>query len=94
MTYVHSDISATQEAQNKKKTQLTYVKTRAFLDKMIKLSQNKKNPGEEVVFLVSEEDMKNAKDTPQILDKNYSTIASDSKTTGMSNSEKWWYYLF
>lgn len=40
-----------------KKDYLAHINTNAFLDKVAKTSQNRKNPGEEVVFLVSKDDV-------------------------------------
>lgn len=77
-----------------KKEHLAYVKTNAFLDAVAKTSQNKKNPGEEVVVLVTDEEVEEYKR----IDTNKQMIGwvkqEASKTLGMSNQEKWIYYIF
>lgn len=77
----------------RKKRYLSYVKTNAYLDRVAKASQNRKNPGEEAVFLVDSDDVKNyAK-----IDVDRAIIGDNRKpspTIGMSNREKWFYYVF
>lgn len=77
----------------RKKNYLAYVKTNAYLDRVAKVSQNRKNPGEEAIFLVDSEDVKNyAK-----IDVERTIISEPKKsspTIGMSNREKWEYYVF
>lgn len=76
----------------RKKNYLAYVKTNAYLDRVAKASQNRKNPGEEAIFLVDAEDVKNyAK-----IDVERAIVSEPKKmspTIGMSNREKWAYYL-
>lgn len=76
----------------RKKRYLAYVKTNAYLDRVAKASQNRKNPGEEAIFLVDAEDVKNyAK-----LDVERTIVSEPKKTSptiGMSNREKWFYYV-
>jgi hypothetical protein len=45
----------------KDKEHLAYVKTNAFLDAVAKTSQNKKNPGEDVIVLVTDEEVEEYK---------------------------------
>lgn len=76
-----------------KKEYLAYVKTPAYLDRAAKSSQSRKNPGEEAVFLVDENDVKDYRK----IDVNQAIIRGGqkmSKTVGMSNREKWFYYVF
>ena len=77
---------------DRKKENLALVRTNAFLDRMAKSSQNKKNPGEEAVFLVAENDVKDYKriDPETIITE---TPKAVKKTAGMSNIEKWAYYI-
>lgn len=76
-----------------KKEHLAYVKTNAFLDAVAKTSQNKKNPGEEAVILVSDQEVEEYKR----IDTNKQMIGGikqeASKTLGMSNQDKWIYYI-
>lgn len=78
----------------KKKEHFTYIKTNAFLDVVAKTSQNKKNPGEEVIVLVTDEEVEEYKK----IDTNKQMIGwvkqEASKTLGMSNQGKWIYYIF
>ncbi|MDQ1343483.1 MAG: hypothetical protein QG650_202 [Patescibacteria group bacterium] len=77
---------------DRKKRYLAYVKTNAYLDRMAKSSQNRKNPGEDAIFLVDENVVKNyAK-----IDVERSIVGENRKsspTLGMSNREKWFYYV-
>jgi hypothetical protein len=58
----------------------------------MKASQNRKNPGEEAIFLVDQKEVSNyvSLDTSTII----STRAVVSPTAGMNNRQKWAYYLF
>jgi hypothetical protein len=75
-----------------KKKYLASVQTNAYIDRMMKTSQNRRNPGEDVVFLV---DKKSVADYRPI---NTSEIIAErkikSETIGMTTREKWAYYLF
>lgn len=78
----------------RKKRYLSYVKTNAYLDRVAKSSQNRKNPGEDAIFLVDANEVKNyAK-----IDVERSIVGDANKksspTIGMSNREKWFYYVF
>jgi hypothetical protein len=44
LSYITTDNGRIEESIEKKKEHLAYVKTNAFLDKIAKTSQNKKNP--------------------------------------------------
>ena len=82
-----------QDSINDKRDYLAYINTNAFLDKTAKTSQNKKNPGEDVVFLVSKEDIEAYKN----IDIGKQMIETDTRvspTQNMSNPEKWMYYIF
>ena len=78
-----------------KERHVAYIRTNAYVDRMAKSSQNRKNPSEEVVFLVDE---KQVADTKKIDTFNQITTAPPdktlSKTAHMTHQEKWWYYLF
>ena len=77
----------------RKKRYLSYVKTNAYLDRVAKASQNRKNPGEEAVFLVDAEEVKNYSK----IDVERNIVGENRKsspTVGMSNREKWMYYVF
>lgn len=82
----------TTDAIARKKEYLAYVKTNAYLDRAAKSSQNRQNPGEEAVFFVDENAMKEY----ARIDVNKVIVPSvrkeASKTAGMSNQEKWLYY--
>lgn len=90
LMFENQKIEATIE---RKKEYLAYVRTNAYLDRVAKSSQNRKNPGEEAVFLVNEKDLKDS----ERIDVNRTIVRSAvkvSKTAGMSNREKWMYYAF
>lgn len=94
LSYITGENIKTEESIARKKERLAYVKTNAFLDRVAKESQNKKNPGEEAVVLVSNEEAEEYKR----IDTNKQMIGSPreevSKTLGMTNGEKWIYYIF
>ncbi len=87
-----SENAKTADTIERKKEYLAYVKTNAYLDRAAKASQNRKNPGEEAVFLVNEADMKNY----ARIDVEKTIVPAvrkeASRTAGMSNREKWLYY--
>ncbi len=77
----------------RKKRYLAYVKTNAYLDRVAKASQNRKNPGEDAIFLVDAEEVKNYSK----IDVERNIVGENRKsspTVGMSNREKWMYYVF
>ncbi|OIO76689.1 hypothetical protein CO024_01800 [Candidatus Gracilibacteria bacterium CG_4_9_14_0_2_um_filter_38_7] len=94
LSYIIAENGKIEESIEQKKERLAYVKTNAFLDKIAKTSQNKKNPGEEVVVLVTDQEVEEYKR----IDTNKQMIGGAkqevSKTLGMTNSEKWIYYIF
>lgn len=94
LSYITAENGKTEESIEKKKERLAFVKTNAFLDRVAKTSQNKKNPGEEVVALVTNEEAEEYKR----IDTNKQMIGSAkqevSRTAGMTNQEKWVYYIF
>lgn len=61
LSYIVTENGKIEESIEQKKERLAYVKTNAFLDKIAKTSQNKKNPGEEVVVLVTDEEVEEYK---------------------------------
>lgn len=75
-----------------KKDYLATVQTNAYTDRIMKSSQNRKNPGEEPIFLVDEKEVSNYTplDTAGIIAERL----TPSPTAGMGNREKWAYYLF
>lgn len=94
LSYITSDNGKIEESIEQKKDRLAYVKTNAFLDQVAKTSQNKKNPGEDVVVFVSNEEVEEYKR----IDTNKQMIGGvkqeASQTLGMTNQEKWIYYIF
>ncbi len=94
LSYIISDNWKIEESIEQKKERLAYVKTNAFLDKVAKTSQNKKNPGEDAVVFVSNEEVEEYKR----IDTNKQMIGGikqeASRTLGMNNQEKWIYHIF
>jgi len=76
-----------------KKKYFDYVNSLAYKDKVIKTSQNKKNPGEEVVFVVTKEDADLYKKI-DVEKQIYQQNETRSPTYNMSNWQKWIYYIF
>lgn len=61
LSFITAENGKIEESIEKKKERLAFVKTNAFLDKIAKTSQNKKNPGEEVIVLVTNEEVEEYK---------------------------------
>ena len=75
-----------------KKDYYASVQTNAYIDRVMKSSQNRKNPGESAIFLVDEKEVADYKklETDTVI----SERKTPSKTFGMTNREKWGFYLF
>jgi len=75
-----------------KKEYLATVQTNAYTDRIMKASQNRKNPGEEAIFLVDQKEVSNyvPLDTATIIAER----PTPSPTAGMTNRQKWEYHLF
>ncbi len=74
-----------------------YIQTNAYIDYVMKASQNKKDPSEEVVFIVDKSDITNNQplDVMKTISTNTPQLSSGNLTTaGMTREEKWQYYLF
>ena len=86
--------SITTDIQTKEQ-HLATIRTPAYADKITKLAQNKKDPGETVVFFISQNDNQKYTAQPdtiaQIQTQEYQT---PPKTAGMTNPQKWMYYVF
>lgn len=76
-----------------KTTYYSYSNTNAFKDKISKTSQNKKNPWEEVIFIVTKEQEENYKKI-NIQEQMYAEKEIKKPTYWMSNRQKWVYYIF
>ncbi len=94
LSYIVTENGKIEESIEQKKERLAYVKTNAFLDKIAKTSQNKKNPGEEVVVLVTDEEVEEYKRIDTSKQMILWSRQEVSKTLGMTNQEKWIYYIF
>jgi hypothetical protein len=70
-----------------------YIRTLAYQTQVAKGMQNKKLPGEEVINLVTKEEVNGNAD----IDTRTAIITTretyDSPTKGMTNPEKWWYMV-
>lgn len=71
----------------------SYIRTKAYATQVAKATQNKKLPGEEVINIVTEEEIKgNAEvDTHDVILQ--SREKSNDPTKNMTNPEKWWYLV-
>ncbi len=76
----------------RKKEYYTSVQTNAYTDRIMKSAQNRKNPWEDVIFLVDEKDVSLYKklDSDEIIANNFS---NPPPTYRMSNPQKWNYYF-
>lgn len=76
-----------------RKKYFDYVNSLAYKDKVIKTSQNKKNPGEEVVFVVTKEDADLYKKI-DVEKQIYQQNETRWPTYNMPNRQKWMYFIF
>ena len=95
-----SIISMTQDAivlkkqtLDEKKKYFDYINSPAYKDKVAKSSQNKKNPWEDVVFVVTKEEMDQYKNI-DVNKQMFEVQQEKGPTYWMSNEEKWIYYIF
>lgn len=80
--------------QNEEKKFLaSYIRTRAYVSQVAKATQNKKLPGEEVINIVTEEEIKgNAEvDTHDVILRTREEV--NDPTKNMTNPEKWWHLV-
>lgn len=87
------EILQRQKDLTQKKKYFDYVNSLAYKDKVIKSSQNKKNPWEDVFFVVTKEDAdlyKKINVEKQIYQQNETRWP----TYNMSNRQKWIYLIF
>jgi hypothetical protein len=70
-----------------------YIRTRAYETQVAKATQNKKLPGEEVINIVTEEEVESNVDIDTR--SAIATIRSlaDDPTKDMTNPEKWWWMI-
>ena len=87
------EIEQRQKDLAQKKKYFDYVNSLAYKDKVIKTSQNKKNPGEEVVFVVTKEDADLYKKI-DVEKQIYQQNETRWPTYNMSNRQKWIYLIF
>lgn len=90
---VETDITKSKWSIEEKKNYLSYINTTAYKDKVAKSSQNKKNPWEEVVFIVTKEEAEQYKKI-DVKSQIYADKDVKSPTYWMSNWQKWYYYIF
>ncbi|EKE30064.1 MAG: hypothetical protein ACD_2C00050G0009 [uncultured bacterium (gcode 4)] len=76
-----------------KKDYLSYINTLAYKDKTAKSSQNKKNPWEEVVFIVTKDELEQYKKLDVQGQMNTDNRDVKWPTYWMSNWQKWIYYI-
>jgi len=76
-----------------KENYFAYINTNAYKDKIAKMSQNKKNPWEEVVFIVTKDEVDQYKKI-ETQDQIYTEKEPVKATFWMSNWQKWIYYVF
>lgn len=93
ITNIQKDIVTRQDVLQTKKDYFAYINTNAYKDKIAKSSQNKKNPWEDVVFIVTKEEAEQYQKI-DIQKQMYSEKEIKSPTFWMSNWQKWMYYVF
>jgi hypothetical protein len=70
-----------------------YIRTLAYQTQVAKATQNKKLPGEEVINIVTEEEVNGNTDIDTRTAIMTTREIYDSPTKGMTNPEKWWYMI-
>ncbi|MDD2486989.1 MAG: hypothetical protein PHS92_01305 [Candidatus Gracilibacteria bacterium] len=93
ITSTEDRIVKSKEKLEEKKKYFDYINSSAYKDKIAKSSQNKKNPGEDVTFIVTKEEI----DQYKKIDVNtqmFQVQEQKGPTYGMSNPQKWIYYIF
>lgn len=89
---IEKEITQRKEDLKDKKNYFNYINTLAYKDKIAKMSQNKKNPWEEVVFITSKEEVEQYKK----IDTEWQMFKENevkSKTFWMENRQKWIYII-
>ncbi len=93
ITSSEEEISKKKLSLENKKKYFDYINSLAYKDKIAKSSQNKKNIWEEVVFIVSKEEIDQYKKID--IDKQiYAREERRSPTFWMSDWQKWVYHIF
>jgi hypothetical protein len=75
-----------------KKDTYASVQTPAYIDRVMKISQNRMNPWEQAIFFVDQKEVVNY--APIDTATTIAARKAPSKTAGMSYRQKWLYYLF
>lgn len=75
-----------------KKDTYESVQTPAYIDRIMKISQNRMNAGEQAIFFVDQKEVANY--APIDTTTTISARKIPSKTAGMTYRQKWLYYLF
>jgi len=70
-----------------------YIRTLAYQTQVAKATQNKKLPGEEVINIVTEEEVNGNTDIDTRTAIMTTREIYDSPTKGMTNPQKWWYMV-
>lgn len=82
-----------EERIEKKKYSANLIRTRAYETLVAKATQNKKLPGEEVINIVTEEEVKSNADIDSRTTLADIKTNQEDPTRGMSNPEKWWWMI-
>lgn len=93
ITQTNKEILEKKGSLVEKESYFAYINTNAYKDKIAKNSQNKKNPWEEVVYIVTKDDIDQYKKI-EIQDQIYSEKVPIKPTYWMTNLQKWIYYIF
>lgn len=85
---IESDTERLRTNLESNKDRLAMVQTNAWIDKTIKKTQNRKNPGEEVFLLIANSELAGESEpaTPP--------MSENTPTSGMEPYQKWIYYGF
>lgn len=89
----NNDILSRKENLIEKEKKYAYINTNAYKDKIAKNSQNKKNPWEDVVYIVTKDEVDQYKKI-ETQDQIYTEKEPIKPTYWMSNFQKWIYYIF
>ena len=92
---ITQDNVRTKELVSERESERAYVQTNAYVDRIMKASQDRKDPGEDIVILVDNRDVANNQplDVMKTISETHQTT-NHPYTQGRTNEEKWLYYVF
>ncbi len=95
INYIKSLIAEKTIEVKEKKSEISYLNSKAYINKVRKEQQSMKNKGEKVIYLTSEKKYKNYTKSVEDATRPTKKITKEKiDTKEMSIPEKWMYFLF